>query len=91
MKFLVCHSCTFKQFNFLVDSTCEKCPEGNCNRSNDGKCVIYGDGYHCVLGNVGTPCNHGSDCFQHNDLQYYTWNANGNTANLDIDTCYPGN
>ena len=76
---------------FLVDSTCEKCPEGNCERSNDGTCKIFDDGYHCLLGGAGTPCNYGSSCFEWGGSQYYSMNGSGGTANLQVDTCYPGN
>jgi len=71
-----------------VDTTCEKCPDGTCERSEDGTCKIFNDGYHCLLGTDGTPCNYGS-CFQWEGSQYYTWNGSGGYANLQVDTCYP--
>ena len=52
---------------------CEECPKGACDRLDDGKCKIYNDGYHCLLGPVGTPCDYGSKCFEYNGFQYYTW------------------
>ena len=82
------HPCTIRKFDFLVDPTSEKCPEGKCERSGDGTCKMYNDGsYHCLLGKVGTPCNYGSDqssnrCFEYGGLQFYTWNGNGSSANL---------
>ena len=50
---------------FLVDPTCEKCPEGVCDRTSDGKCAIYNDGYHCLLGAAGVQCNYPGKCFDY--------------------------
>ena len=68
---------------------CEKCPKGVCDRQGDGKCTIYNNGYHCLLGRVGTPCDYGSKCFKYEGLQYYKWI--GTSAKHQEDKCYyPG-
>ena len=53
--------------------------------------MIFDDGYHCLLGGAGTPCNYDSACFEWGGYQFYTWNGSGSTPNLQADTCYPGN
>ena len=76
----------------LIDVSCEKCPQGNCDREPDhnlrrpGNCKIYFNGYHCQLGDKGVPCDYGSDCFTFNGKQYFTWI--GSSANLENDKCY---
>ena len=69
------------------DRSCEKCPQGACDRSQ-GLCIVYDDGYHCRLGEVGVDCNFGDSCFQWNGNQFYSWNDG--TADLDLDQCQGG-
>ena len=93
LHYFILFMCTFSATNInhsvSVDPTCEKCPKGVCDRSTDGKCKIYSDGYHCLLGAVGVQCDYGSNCFDYGGYQFYTWI--GSSANVDIDKCYPGN
>eukprot|EP00493_Phyllostaurus_siculus_P004529 UN04550 len=69
-----------------VDMSCEKCPEGRCDRAADGNCVVFNDGYHCNLGAIGVPCDYGSACFNSNGKQFYTWNRGA--ADLNVDRCH---
>ena len=72
-----------------ADSMCEKCPEGVCDRDADGKCIIYEDGYHCLLGAGDVKCDYGSRCFEFNGKKMYKWIDI--SANLNFDKCYKGN
>ena len=75
--------------NFVpADSKCEKCPEGVCDRDSEGKCIIYNDGYHCLLGAGDVKCNYESRCFEHQGQKMYNWM--GISANLNFDKCYTG-
>ena len=74
---------------FLVDPTCEKCPEGVCDRTSDGKCAIYHDGYHCLLGAAGVQCNYPGKCFDYGGKKFLSWI--GSSADVDVDKCYAGN
>ena len=74
---------------YSVDQSCEKCPTGTCERF-DGKCIIYNNGYHCLLGDYGdVKCNYGSNCIHWGEKQLYSWI--GSSANLTKDKCYNGN
>jgi len=69
-----------------VTEDCEKCPEGRCERK-DGKCNAFDNGYHCSLGDAGTPCKYMSDCFTYDDEQFYIWPKN-HKADPKVDQCY---
>jgi len=68
-----------------IDPSCEKCPEGVCDRDSNGNCKIYNNGYHCHLGPEGVGCTH-ENCFVYHGNQYFTWKRSN--ANINVDSCY---